>query len=179
MKRNLHKTLLPLAVACATLGSAAQAQLLTINGSVSDNPCTLAVAGGGAITMPGITAAALPNVGSFAGETTFTINLTNCPTVPGQFAKIHFYNTTSGTVNNGRLNPSSGNGWQFQMLPATGTTQLDVYTNASPVNQANDPGVNISSGSGNVDYRIRYYRTGTLSNFGAASAQANMVAYYI
>jgi len=181
MTRNLHQSLalLPLAAACIAFN--AHAQQVTFQGTVNVVTCTGNVTtGGGTVSLSPVTSDQLPASGSFAGETPFIMAVTGCGANPGVTAKTYFYNTTSGAVTNGRLNTNPSRGWQFQILPATGTTQLEVGTSATPpAPSANiDPGGSIASGSVNITYRVRYYRSAALTA-GSASATANFVLQYI
>jgi len=61
-----------------------------------------------------------------------------------------------------------GTGWHYQLLPESGTQQLDVLTSASMPSDAvlaKLPAVDISSGSGILSYRVRYYHVHTSTHW--------------
>jgi len=192
MKRKLHKTLalLPLAAACAAVGSSAQAQAVISTpsevhfvGKVVKASCTVSINGGNTVNLPLITSADLTDtVGKTVGEKAFVIEATGCGKNPGIFAKAYFYNTTSGAVTDTRLNITSGDGkgWQYELLPESGTTPLQVGTAATPViTSAADLGKDLVNGDGDLDltYRVRYYRTADTFGAGVGNATANYVLY--
>jgi len=188
MKPTLRKTLtaLPLAVACAALGSAAQAQTLNISGAVKDMSCTATISGGNTLNLPVAEPSDLPSAGSIAHRTVFTIALTACGAdANGSTARAMFYNTTASAVSNGRLNPTftptTAGGWQYMILASnTGNTTVPVRTSSAIVTQTNDPGVVIASNAANLRYRIAYRRndSGNLSP-GTGTASVNYVLYYM
>jgi len=180
MKLSLNKpfALLPLLAAFGAFN--AHAQQVTFQGQVAVVSCNATVTtGGGIVSLPLATSDQLPAVGSTAGMTTFVVGVTGCGANPGVTAKTYFYNVTAGAVTGGRLNTTPDLGWQFQILPATGTAQLDVGTSATPsAPSTNDPGASIASGNADITYRVRYYRSAALVA-GSASATANFVLQYI
>jgi len=180
MKLSLNKpfALLPLLAAFGAFN--AHAQQVTFQGTVAIVSCTATVTtGGGTVSLPLVMGSQLPNVGSVAGITPFVVAVTGCGQNPGVTAKAYFYNNTANAVTGGRLNTNPNRGWQFQLLPATGTAQLPVGTSATPPAPfAGDPGGSIASGSANITYRVRYYRSAALTA-GNASATANFVLQYV
>jgi len=180
MKLSLSKPLALLPLVAAFGAFSAHAQQVTFQGTVAVVSCSASVStGGGTVALPLVMSDQLPNVGSTASETPFVVAVTGCGANPGVTAKTYFYNTTAGTVTDGRLNTNPARGWQFQILPATGTTQLPVGTSATPPTPSTiDPGASIGSGSANITYRVRYYRNAALTA-GSASATANFVLQYI
>jgi len=189
MKLVLRKALavLPLAAACAAFGSAAQAQqVITIGGEVKDISCTATIPGGNALTLPHAEPAELPNAGSIAHQTVFTIALTACAAgSDNTVARAMFYNTTAGAVTNGRLNPTftpaNAGGWQYMFRAGTtGTVAVPVRTGTGIVVQANDPGATITNNAANLRYRVMYYRTNSATlEPGKGAASVNYVLYYL
>jgi len=187
MKPTLRKTLavLPLAAACAAFGSAAQAQTLNIGGQVKNISCTASIPGGNVLNLPIAQPSDLPNPGTLAHLTVFTIALTACDASDnGLLARAMFYNTTAGAVSNGRLNPTftgGGAGWQYVFRVGTaGGNSAIVRTSPTIVVQANDPGATIANGAANLRYRVMYRRndTGPLTA-GKGTASVNYVLYYM
>jgi len=153
MKRTFSQSLalLPLAAACTLLGTAAQAQLITINGKVTNATCSLSIVGGNTIQMPTATNDKFPTVGETTGETPFKVSVTNCGASPGVTAKVHFYGNTSN-VSNGRIAPALANaGWQLQLLPPTGNQQIWIGTDSNYSNQTQDPGASIATGNAEIN----------------------------
>jgi len=186
MRPSLRNTLavLPLAAACAAFGSAAQAQQVTINGTVENITCTPSVNGGGingTVTLLAATNQDLPSVGSTAKEQAFTIGLTGCGTGSSLRAKSYFYSTTTGAVSNGKLNlttGSTGSGWQYELLSGTsGSNVLSIGTVAAVTPHVGDSGESINSGSATLTYRARYYRSGTIGE-GSGTATVTYAMYY-
>jgi len=173
-------TILSLAVSCAVPSTSVQAQaaIVTIQGALTSDSCTASVNGGSPVTLPNAKESDIPNVGNTTGETPFTVSVTDCGGNTGKTVKAYFY---ANHVTNGRLNITSGGGagWQYQLLPATGTTQLDVQTSATPSNNAGDSGVVISGSSANVNYRVRYYRSASAVTVGSGNTTVNLALFFI
>jgi len=202
---------------------AAQADVVTFDTEVVQVACTPDLNHSGApsatIFLPDIRVSALgTKAGDTAGETPFEIDLRACgDKVPaGTLAGAYFYGTgfydkgstwTSTTnrergVFNGRLIGSTsdnGSGWHYQLLPGSGAQQIDVLTSSGkPADAvlAKLPSVDVSSGSGTLNYRVRYYRVHTSTAFyprggvktedktpaqvnpGTRTAQVTYVLYY-
>jgi len=179
MKRK-HLALLPLVIG-TLFGAAAQAENITFQGTVFKNTCIPDVEGSGVdgvVTLNPITSNLLTNTGNTAGEKKFTISLTQCDTTIPHTIKAYFWQT--GAVN-GRLirNSGNGSGWEYQLLDSA-SNPLPVGT-TSTVNEAlnaNDPGAAIdASGSGTLNYSVRYYRATGVLNVGNLNAIATYVLY--
>jgi len=187
MKRK-HLALLPLAIGML-FGAAAQAQQqqITFEGRVITQTCVPSVGGGGSngtVTLPLISANLLPNIGSTAGLTPFSISLSGCDDSATYTMKAYFW---QAGAQGGRLarNPGAaggnGGGWVYELLNEAGTDQVIVGTTATviPANNANDPGVNIVQGGGGaaqLNYNVRYYRTAGVQP-GTMNATATYVLY--
>jgi len=190
MKPTLRKTLavLPLTAACAAFGSAAQAQTLNIGGEVKGISCTASIVGGNTVNLPIAQPSDLPNGGSTAHQTMFTIALTGCGAgANGTVARAMFYNITAGAVSNGRLNPTfnptTAGGWQYAFRSVgagSGNVDVPVRTSDSIVPQTGDLGATIANGAVNLNYRVMYRRnnTGALMP-GKGTASVNYVLYYM
>jgi len=205
---TLKRTLSTLSLACASI---AQADIVTFDTEVIQVACTPDLNNSGApsavITLPEVKVSALgKKVGNTAGETTFTIGLSSCGNnVPaGTVAGAYFYGTDVAWnardslrgARAGRLIGTSndgGTGWDYQLLPGSGSdTQIDVGTSASKPSAAilaTLPSVDVSSGSGTLTYRVRYYHayipssnsnksTPAQINPGTRTAEATYVIYY-
>ncbi len=122
------------------------------------------------VTLPSISSASLGSVGATAGTTPFAIAL-NCPSgAAGATLSIQLdYNGTASGIQ-GVLTPTGGSsaGVGVQVLnqssnPVTFGTQQTVGT--------------IATGSSNISYFARYYRTGTITP-GTLQASATFTLLY-
>jgi len=171
---------LSLAVVGAVFGAAAQAQTVTFSGNLRGATCTPSVSGN-LVTLPdAILGTDLVGSNSSAKETPFTVSLTGCGTAgSGLKGKIYFWQTNAS---GGRLvkTAGAGNGWQYELLYGTsGNTLLAVGNSAAVLQNASDPGVNMTTAQTySVPYRVRYYRPGSAAlTPGNMTAQATMVFY--
>jgi len=183
-QRKLGKTLALLPLAAACFGASVHAQNITFTGTVNAASCTATITGGTnpTILIPPVSQQQIPSVGSVGGGTTFTVNLAACGSGATQLAKIYFYNATPGAVASGRLvAPAPAAGWAIEMISgaAGASTQIPFGTNATPVNNPGDPGVSITSGTGTLQYHVRYVRTATTLVPGTANMTANYVVHYV
>jgi len=186
MKPSLRKTLavLPLAAACAAFGSAAHAQTIDFEGAVTGTSCTPSIAGGNNVTLPTIAISDFVGVNQPAaqGETTFSVQFTGCAPSGGiTTAKVWFYHDVAGTVNNGRLVKvgGSGLGWEYELQAgASGNNPITIGTSATYIPNANDPGANITGGSGTAAYRVRYFQSAGVTA-GNMTASVKYVVYYV
>jgi len=172
--------LLPLA-AGAVFGMAALADSgkITFKGKVAGSTCIPKVNGQaeGTVRLPAVTASMFPARGDTAGETTFTIDLSECQDITGTMVKAYFWQPNASAE--GRLvGTGSGAGWTYELLPAAGETALKVGTSGSALTVSNeDAGSDVSAGNGKLTYRVRYYNeTGTLTN-GEQDATVTYVLY--
>jgi len=179
-----HLTSLSIAL-CTAFSSAAMAVGgdITFKGQVVANTCVPNLdntgAASGDVILNAVTVDDLPTVGATAAMKSFKISLTGCATasVP-HIIKAYFWqpNATAG-----RLNKTSGtgDGWQYQILPANALTQLTVSNSSTVPSSGNlqDSGVDVSAtGAGDLTYRVRYYRIGDLTE-GTMDATATYVLF--
>jgi len=170
-----------LALACTS----ASAAKVTFIGSVTDNACTAVMDNSGSadstVVLPPVSARELARPGATAGETAFTLSLMGCGAQERHIARAHFYSPLHASAE-GRLVKAagSGEGWDYELLPATGNTPLLVGMNEQAIQQASaEPGVQISGGSARLTYRVRYRRKlGALFNPGAITSTAIYVIDY-
>ena len=155
---------LPLAAAFAGLVVSASATAadgtITFNGLITDNTCEVSVNSSGAngtVMLPTIQASALPSVGSTAGTVPFNILLSNCAGTTLNTASTFFEAGASVDSSTGRLDTTgSADNVQLQLLnSAHGVIAAGAITQ-------NDVPVDISSGSGTLDYYVQYYATGAV-----------------
>jgi major type 1 subunit fimbrin (pilin) len=161
----MKKIALPLIVAAtAFVASAAHAAgptsnggVLTINGELVANTCTVSGNGQGnnfTVTLPTLSASELSAAGSYAGSTGFNIALTNCTPATGNVRT--FWEYGSNTLADGNLK-SNGTATNVEV-------QLVDYNNGQKtidVSKAdgaqNSQTVAISGGNASLQYAAQYY----------------------
>jgi len=179
-----HKKLALLSLAaCAVFSTAASADHGTIKfkGKVAGTTCVPTMDSGGPngeVTLPDVTQSMFTGLGAVAGEKEFGIKLTGCSDPSGTKVKAYFWQTSANA--SGRLTKTdgTGSGWTYQLRPATNPTPLVVGTSATALSTSvNDPGVDVSSGSGTLKYKVYYYNEGTAITNGTLTADAAYVLY--
>jgi len=181
-QRLIHQpfALWRLAIVCSVFAVSVHAQqaVVQIQGELTSVSCTATVNGGSPVQLPSIKKADIPKVGDTAGTTTFTVNVYGCNVNSGATVKAYFY---ANHTSNGRLNITSGagSGWQYQLLPASGNSQLDVKSSSTPSNNSVDSGKTISSASANINYRVRYYRSSNSATEGYGYTSVNVALFYL
>lgn len=155
---------------------------ITINGKITDTTCTVSVNGGTAdatVTLPTISATALPNVNSTAGATPFNISLSGCTGTSLSTASTYFEPGTFVDTSTGRLNidgtvADAATNVQVQLLNANRDA---IVAGASVAAGQNDVAVDISSGSGTLNYYAQYYATGAVGA-GSVTTQVDYTITY-
>ncbi|MCY1415191.1 hypothetical protein D9M71_306640 [compost metagenome] len=113
------------------------------------------------MTLPTIGVGALPTVGSWAQNTKFTIQLTNCTAASTTVHWEPMVNVDSAT---GALKNTNAGGTNAQLRV------LD--SNYTPIDMRSDAGITFSGTSKDLDYYAQYYAkvvpatTGVLSTYG-------------
>jgi len=151
---------------CTGFASSVSAQIgtLTFSGKITASGCTAHVNGGNSnatVTILGVDASWLPNVGSTVGLTPFTISVTGCNNT---VTKVWSYFSGGNAVaSTGRLSNTTGmgraTGVELQLTNATGTP-FAVAGLPTTVTGANP---NLAAGAASMDYGVRYYRSGTIT----------------
>jgi len=147
---------------CAALSTSALAQTnIDFKGKVVPDSCTITVDGSG--TTVNLTDVTVTQMGTASGtvtanEKTFTLNLSGCVPAAGT-AQV---NSSQATAANGRLTNTTGTGYATGVsleLRSSNGSPLTVTSApvTSPVSVATDPGGAISTGSGDINYKVRYY----------------------
>ncbi|MEN0612974.1 fimbrial protein [Klebsiella indica] len=172
---------LALSSVVATSASAVDGTI-TINGQVTDTTCTISVDGGAAdatVTLPTVSVSALPSPGATAGATPFNISLSGCTGTALNTASTYFEPGTYVDSETGRLNidttagDAAGN-VQVQLLNANSEA---IVAGASVATGQNDIPVDISSGSGVLNYYAQYYATAA-ATAGAVTTQVDYTMVY-
>lgn len=147
---------------------------------MNSETCAAVVNNGNAdatVTLPAVPTSALSAAGATAGATTFTINLTGCDAAN---TKTRAYFEAGGQVNStGRLNNSNTAGATNVELEL-----LDVDDNSSVIvagdyasQSTSGTKVDASSGTGTLNYAVRYYATGAATSGAVASSVTYSIIY--
>jgi len=167
----------------------AQEQVATFTGKVTADACTVSVNGSGSkdgtVTFePVLSNNQLLWDSSYAAETSFTLDLSDCGLSSGTM-RAHFYNAEAGAVSNGRLNKTdptgTGSGWQIQLL-SKNNKLLHFYTSPTIVKKlSEDPGGWLDAAGGTrIEYKVRYFRQSINTKIipGTLRGHATYVLYY-
>lgn len=160
-----------------TLAHAASSGTITFSGSVNTETCATVVnnySADGMVTLPPVPTSALSKAGETAGATTFTINLTGCD--PAN-TKTRAYFEVGGMANSaGRLSNFNGGAANVELQ------LIDLDDNSSVIKvgdyasqSTSGTTIDASSGTGTLNYAVRYYATGAAT----AGAVASSVTYSI
>lgn len=154
---------------------------ITINGKITDTTCTVSVDNGGAdatVTLPTISASALPGANATAGATPFNISLKDCTgsaaTASTYFEPGAFVDASTGRLNIDGTVTGAASNVQVQLLNAN---RQAIVAGASQAAGQNDVAVDISSGSGVLNYYAQYYATGAVAA-GAVTTQVDYTVTY-
>jgi len=185
---HMKRLALALLLGCAAQAVLAQEQIATFTGTVVADSCTVSVNGtgneDGTVTFePVLSNNELLDDGTYAGETTFTLELSDCGLTTGTM-RAHFYNSEAGAVTNNRLNktdPSgTGSGWSIE-LRSSNDKLLWFYTTSVVTKDMDDPGGALdATGSTSLTYKARYYRASVQTPIvpGTLRGHATYVLYY-
>ncbi|MFL9880063.1 fimbrial protein [Herbaspirillum rhizosphaerae] len=175
MKKTIISSLLTVA-ALAPIASFASDGTINFTGSVTSQTCTINSGSSSTFTvsLPKVSASSLATAGAKAGQTAFTIALSNCSPASGN-ARAFFEAGTNVDPVSGRLNiaTGAGNATNVQIGLAT-TAGADIKIGASSGSQ-NTNSVAISGGSANLSYLAQYVATGAAT----AGATTSSVTYTI
>ncbi len=162
MKYNVTTLGVAVAFALAFSASANAADgTITINGEITDTTCNVSVNGGAAdatVVLPTVSASALAAAGETAGTTPFSIALSGCSGTSLGTASTWFEAGLNVDGATGHLNNTgTATNVQVQLL---NSSQAAIVAGGTPgTGTQNDVPVNISSGSGTLNYFAQYYAT--------------------
>lgn len=182
MKTKIIPTIIAAALGfAATQASFAADGTIDFVGEITANTCTVQIdnssTGSGTVTLPTISASALPTPSSVAGTTAFNIELSNCSIATDTTVSTYFepgaYTTTTG-----RLAQSNGAGAQNVEIQLLNSAQDVIDTFGAAGNQ-NDTGVAMNTGeiSAVLTYYAQYYATGLVTP-GAVTSQVSYSIIY-
>ncbi|HDS1202804.1 TPA: type 1 fimbrial protein [Shewanella algae] len=180
----MKKLTLAFAVSGALLGSsaamAAGPNVITFQGEVTDQTCEVEINGNGAnpiVLLPTVSASDLSGAGSTAGETTFTLSLTNCTAPSTDLAtKTRF---VGNSLDGDNLKNATGAGYAtnvaLQLLDAPAGTAMALSSGAVEV-----AGANILAGetSAEVDHAVQYISVAGGATVGAVTGSVQYEVIY-
>jgi major type 1 subunit fimbrin (pilin) len=145
-----------LAASSAHAGPASNGGVVTINGALTANTCTVNGNGQGnnfTVTLPTLSAAELSAAGAVAGSTGFNIALTNCTPTTGN---VHtFWEYGSNTLADGNLlNNGTATNVEVQLIDYNGAQQTIDVSKADTAQ--NSRSVSISGGNASLQYAAQY-----------------------
>lgn len=184
---NLKSTLLAtgLVIASSAIALAPQTAhaadngTITISGKVMNSTCD--VNGGGAtgdsftVTLPPVAATALATSGDTAAKTSFSINLSGCPTTPAGIQVGTQFFSSANADGSGHLNNSAGPGFATNVavqLLDSADAAINVTTSQASA-AVTDP-TTLAGSTATLDYAAQYYATG-----GATAGDVSTTVQYV
>jgi major type 1 subunit fimbrin (pilin) len=145
-----------LAASVAHAGPASNGGVVTINGELVANTCTVSGNGQGnnfTVTLPSLSAAELSAAGSVAGSTGFSIALSNCTPATGN---VHtFWEYGANTLADGNLlNNGTATNVEVQLIDSNGGQKVIDVSKADGAQ--NSQSIAITGGNANLQYAAQY-----------------------
>ncbi|MBP6346673.1 fimbrial protein [Neisseriaceae bacterium CLB008] len=158
------KKLIMVSSLLAALGLVGQAQAsdgnITFNGELTASTCDVVVDGQASdatIVLPTVSVSALDAAAKTAGQTTFSMALSNC-TGTLQTASAFFESGASVEAATGRLQNMTGTAGNVSLQLIDSSSASNAVIKAGDQSQINNTTyVDISGGSANLPYAVRYY----------------------
>ena len=175
MKKIVLFTAMAAALGATTVAKAASTGTITFNGELTANTCDVKVDGQNAdatVVLPTIGVNQLDAATKTAGETGFVLSLTNCS---GTLTTASAFIQAGSSVDSvtGRLKNMSGTATNvsLQLLDASSPSRAVIQ--AGNQNQVTGTTYkDVSSGSANLPYAVRYYADGATT---AGTVVSNVV----
>lgn len=176
----MNKVLSAALIAMGLVSSSAFASdgQININGEVTAVTCTI---NNGMydknVTLPSVSTMSMPSIGTTAGDTAFSIPLTNCAPSTVNAALMHFEAGSTIDTNTGGLKNqiAAGSNVQVQLLDGNTFSVLNLSGGAGA--QGLNP-VTVSAGSANVNLVARYRAALDLPTPGAVSTYVTFSMAY-
>lgn len=165
-----------IAIAMMSAGpvQAASTGTITFNGQLNSNTCDVVVDGQAAdatVVLPTIGTNQLSTTGQTAGDTGFTMALNNCAGTLETASAFFEAGTTVDSVTGRLNNTGTASNVSLQLLDGSSPSRAVIEAgNQSQVN--GNTYVNISSGSANLPYIVRYFAEGATT---AGTVVSNVV----
>lgn len=157
------------------LVQAASTGTITFNGQLNSNTCDVIVDGQAAdatVVLPTIGINQLVTAGETAGDTGFSMALTNCAGTL-QTASAFFESGATVDLVTGRLNNNAGTATNVSLQLLDGSSPSRSVIAVGSQSQINGTSyVNVTSGSANLPYIVRYFADGETT---AGSVVSNVV----
>ncbi|MGO3859350.1 MAG: fimbrial protein [Neisseriaceae bacterium] len=158
------KKLIMVSSLLAALGLVGQAQAsdgnITFNGELTASTCDVVVDGQASdatIVLPTVSVSALDAAAKTSGQTTFSMALSNC-TGTLQTASAFFESGASVEAATGRLQNMTGTAGNVSLQLIDSSSASNAVIKAGDQSQINNTTyVDISGGSANLPYAVRYY----------------------
>lgn len=177
-----------LALALSTAGfapqvaHAADSGTITINGKVMNSTCDVTGNGGTndfTVTLPPVAKTALASSGQTAGDTGFTLSLSNCPTTPaGLKVGAQFYSSANADATGRLTNTVTSGGATNVAIQLLDGSSNPIAVAASQSGAAvTDQTTVPASGNASLSYTARYYATG-VATAGNVSTTVQYVINY-
>lgn len=156
---KLRATALAVAAIIAVPGIASASNTITFNGEVTDQTCSAVVNGNTdpTVILDSVPTSAFTGLGSVAGETTFTMQLTGCvaPSGTTEHFTTLFQATNATSAGNLTNTAASGaTGVALQLLEAPGGAAVDLAGGAAV--EAGDIVLADGQSSTTYDYAVQY-----------------------
>jgi len=175
MKKALLGTIVALAFSAAALPASANVGTITINGKLTASTCTVQINGGtvdATVTLPTLPTKDLAAAGTTAGDTAFTMNLTNCEPATGS-VRAYFEHGPNVDAASGRLNNNATNGASNVQVQLIDNNNTPLYIGNT--SQRDNDATALENGAADLIYSARYYATGKST----AGALSTSVTYSI
>lgn len=182
MKKLLLTASSSLLLASAASQAFAYDGVITFNGTVTAETCTISAAGGtnnGTVTLPTVATSALAKAADTAGSTQFTIALSNCSGAAKQ-AAAWFESGSNVNPATGRLiNTGTASNVDVALYNIGATNPINVGqgngfgTSGSPFNITGSAG----SATATLNYQAKYYATAA-ATAGSVVASVNYTIQY-
>ena len=179
----MKKLLLSASAALLLAGIATQAQaydgMITFNGTVSAQTCSIGAAGAtnnGTVTLPTVAATSLAAANATAGTTQFSIKLTGC-SGPATQAAAWFESGSNVNPATGRLiNTGTAGNVDVALYNLGSVTPIAVGQGSGAIGSSG-AAFSLSSGAATLNYQAKYYATGT-ATAGTVVATVNYTIQY-
>ncbi|SDR43186.1 major type 1 subunit fimbrin (pilin) [Paraburkholderia fungorum] len=162
----------------ASMGAHASDGMLIFNGNISAQTCQINGTVPGkmtTVTLPTVSAAAMPSAGQSAGATPFSLTLSNCAVDSGT-AHTYFEPSSSTTdpATGNLVNTGTASNVQVQLLNSDSSV---IALNKADADQ-NSKSVNIDSGTATLNYNAQYIANGGAAGAGTVTSAVTFSMIY-
>ena len=173
MNRNLLATSLLAIAVIAPMSAQASDGTINFAGTLSESTCTITAPASFTVTLPTLSTTTLAAAAATAGNTSFSVGLTNCSSLMAG-ATMYFEAGANVNTTNGRLNNTgTATNVQIQIRNSDGTV-VDA-SKASTFQGA--AAATVASNAATMRYAANYYATGATTAGSVVSAVTYSVVY--